>query len=293
LALVLSGGLFVAAAAAAAWLWRRHNRAHFESSSAFPGWSSGILHGAEPIALDASPRAVLILHGFGDTPQSVRFLAEFLHQNGWTVRAPLLRGHGGSLGDFAAASGSHWLADARAELDRLMTRSHRVAIVGQSMGGALSTVLASEARVDAMVLLAPYMRLSKRASRIAALHRVVSMLFPYLPSRSEYSILDPEARRAALGRGVTTPRLLNELALIAEQARAAAPLVRVPTLVIHSRQDPRVSVVAANEAFSALGSPTKVLEWAERSGHVLTADFDREWIARQVLEWLTLHVPRD
>jgi carboxylesterase len=236
---------------------------------------------------------VLILHGFGDTPQSVRFLAEFLHENGWTVRVPLLHGHGGSLEEFAAASGARWLADARAELDRLISRFHRVAIIGQSMGGALSTVLASEARLDAMVLLAPYMRLSKRAARIASLHGVVSILVPYLPSRSEYSIRDPDARRAALGRGVTTPRLLHELALIAERARAALPLIRIPTLVIHSRQDPRVSVVSANEAFSALGSPTKVLEWAERSGHVLTADFDREWIARRVHDWLTLYVPRD
>jgi esterase/lipase len=51
--------------------------------------------------------------------------------------------------------------------------------------------------------------------------------------------------------------------------------------------------VSATEAFSVLGSPTKVLEWAERSGHVLTADFDREWIAGRVLHWLTLYVPRE
>lgn len=183
------------------------------------------------------------------------------------------------------------MADARAELDKLRARSPHVAIIGQSMGGALATVLATEGGVDAMVLLAPYVRLSERASRIAALHRVISWFVPYVRSRSEFSILDPEARRKALGRGVTTPRLLYELSLIVRQAREAAPLARVPVLVIHSRQDPRVAVTEAQVAFSALGSPMKTLEWAEHSGHVLTVDYDRDWVARRVLDWLERHVP--
>lgn len=261
-------------------------RARFESPADRSAPEADVIEGAEPISLDHGPRGVLILHGFGDTPQSVRALASVLHAKGWTVRAPLLRGHGSSLRVFTAARAQHWLADSRRALDELRRHSTRVAVVGQSMGGALATILASERDVDAMILLAPLFRLTRRATRIAAFHRIVSPFVPYLRSRSESSILDSQARRRALGRGVTTPRLLHELSLIVRQASEAAPIVRAPTLVIHSRQDPRIAVDDAEAAFARLGSGDKVLEWAERSGHVLSVDFDRDWVAEQVLGWL-------
>lgn len=266
------------------------SRARFETAADRTARDTDVIEGAEPIRLHHAGRGVLILHGFGDTPQSVRALAEALHTQGWTVHAPLLHGHGTSLRAFTGARARDWLSDARQALAELRQHSPRVAVVGQSMGGALATILASESDVDAVILLAPFLRLSRRGARYAAFHRLVSPFVPYLQSRSDSSILDPEARRRGLGRGVTTPRLIHELSLIVRQAWDAAPSVRVPTLVIHSRQDPRVAVSDALAGFARLGSADKSLEWAERSGHVLSVDFDRDWVAGRVLSWLEAHV---
>jgi carboxylesterase len=250
-----------------------------------------IVAGAEPVSLGSGGRAVLVLHGFGDTPQSVRSLAHQLHAGGWTVRVPLLQGHGGSLRDLMHGRARHWLADARFALAELQRDASSVTIVGQSMGGALATILAVEARVAAMVLLAPFLRLPPRAARIATFHWFVSPFVRTIRSRTEQSILDPEARRRALGRGITSPRLLHELSIIVRQARKASPMVTTPTLVIHSRQDPRVDVADAEHAFTRLGTTRKKLVWAERSGHVLTVDFDRDWVAGHVISWLDEHMP--
>ncbi|HEY5544720.1 MAG TPA: alpha/beta fold hydrolase [Gemmatimonadaceae bacterium] len=288
----LGGALIAAVAAGAAWVSRRRIRARFETAADRTSRGADIIEGAEPVSLNHGDRGVLILHGFGDTPQSVRALATALHANGWTVRAPLLHGHGSSLRAFTEASAQSWLADAGHALDELRTHVTRVVLVGQSMGGALATILASEGHVDALVLLVPFGRLSPRAARFAAFHRVVSLFVPYLRSRSDSSILDPEARSRGLGRGVTTPRLLHELSLIVRHARDSAPSIRVPALVIHSRQDPRVTIGDAEAAFARLGSTEKTLEWATRSGHVLTVDFDRDWVTSQVLGWLEAQVPR-
>lgn len=278
----------IAVLAGAGWAARRRNRRQYETAA----HRVELLPGAEPIALDHGSRGVLILHGFGDTPQSISALAAQLHANGWTVRAPLLHGHGASLRAFTGARADQWLSGARAALGELRTRAEHVAIIGQSMGGALGTILASEGSVETLVLLAPYMALPRRAARIAAFHRVVSQFTPYLRSRSESSILDPEARRKALGRGITTPRLLHELSLIVRLAWRAAPVIDVPTLVIHSRRDPRVTTADAEAAFAALGSADKALPWVERSGHVISVDFDRDLVSRHVIDWLESHVRR-
>lgn len=245
--------------------------------------------GAEPIALDAGPRGVLILHGFGDTPQSVRGLASALHEHGWTVRAPALRGHGSTLQAFTKARANQWLDDARRALRELQAQSHAVAIIGQSMGGALATVLAAEQRITALVLLVPFSGMSPRGQAIARFHPIVSLFKPYLRSRSDSSILDPIARRHALGRGIATPRLLHELLLVVRRARKCAGQVRVPALVIHSRRDPRISMSDAEEAYARLGSQEKLLEWVEHSGHVISVDHDREWVAKRALDWLNAH----
>ena len=249
--------------------------------------------GAEPIALDAGPRGVLILHGFGDTPQSVAGLASVLHAHGWTVRAPTLRGHGSTLQAFTTARANEWVQDARSALRDLQSRCSALAIIGQSMGGALATVLAAEEQIDALVLLVPFCSMSPRGRAIARFHRIVSLFKPYLRSRSESSILDPIARRHALGRGITTPRLLHELWLVVRRARRCAGRVHVPALVIHSRRDPRIPVSDADRAFRRLGSREKLLEWVERSGHVISVDHDREWVAQRALEWLNAHSEKD
>src|SRR5689334_16582334 len=100
--------------------------------------------GAEPIALDGGARGVLLLHGFGDTPQSLRVLAHRLHAGGWSVRVPCLTGHGSSLKAFTMARADEWMAGARAALHEVQSRSTKVAVIGQSMGGALATILAAE-----------------------------------------------------------------------------------------------------------------------------------------------------
>jgi carboxylesterase len=263
---------------------RRHPRERRLDAAAKP-----YIPGAEPIALDGGHRGVLILHGFGDTPQSVAGLASACHANGWTVRAPTLRGHGSTLLAFTKSRADEWFEDARNALTQLRSRCRAVAIIGQSMGGAIATILAAEERVDALVLLVPFCGMSARGQAIARFHRVVSLFKPHLRSRSDSSILDPVARRNALGRGITTPRLVHELWRIVRRARKSAGRVRAATLVIHSRRDPRITEPDANNAFKRLGSPEKRLEWVERSGHVISVDYDRDWVAKTVVTWIDAH----
>jgi alpha-beta hydrolase superfamily lysophospholipase len=66
-----------------------------------PVGAQGIIPGAEPIRIAGSPDdAVLLLHGFGDTPRTLAYLARALADAGYTVYVPLLPGHGRTLQSF-------------------------------------------------------------------------------------------------------------------------------------------------------------------------------------------------
>src|SRR5688500_13670913 len=90
---------------------RRHRRRLDVRNGLGP---DGIVGGAGPLALEGGgDRAALLLHGFGDTPQSLGFLAGWLQARGWTVHAPLLPGHGRTLRAFTQSGAAAWVAHAR------------------------------------------------------------------------------------------------------------------------------------------------------------------------------------
>jgi carboxylesterase len=272
--------------------------------------ADGIIEGAAgSIRPGSASRAVLIFHGFGDTPQTLHYLAEHLHGLGFTVHAPLLPGHGRTLAEFGASGADAWLAAADHQLAALRSTFDFVGLVGVSMGGALAVILAARSvqaatdsgrstkgaenaagrakrGPDALVLLAPYLNMRPRAQRLATMHWMVSPFAIYLPSREEGSIRDRTERTRNRGFGIVTPGLLKELRQIVRRAQRALPDVRQPTLVIQSRDDNRIEAAAATRSFDRLGSGEKRFVWTEGSGHVITVDTGRERVMALTGEWL-------
>ncbi|HEY2897500.1 MAG TPA: alpha/beta fold hydrolase [Gemmatimonadaceae bacterium] len=275
----------------AAWIWRRWHRGRVERlvSSRLTTGTHGIIPGAEAIAL-AKPGArmgVVLLHGFGDTPQTLASLAQKLSADGMDVDVPLLPGHGRTLKEFASSNGSEWLDAARAAHASMRARHTRVALVGLSLGGALAaSVAADDPELAALVLLAPYIDTPPLYRVLVRAAPAISMVFPYVGGEAARSILDPAARAEALAYGATTPQLVRELVRLADAARASLGRIAAPTLYVQSREDNRISEDVARRAFALLGARTKKLEMLSGCGHVLTVDFCRERVAALVREWL-------
>lgn len=233
---------------------------------------------------------MLLLHGFGDTPQTMHHVADALQGAGYTVRAPLLPGHGRTLADFRSTRAKEWINAAREAYAALTATFGPSPVVGLSMGGALGIVLAAETpTMPALALIAPYVSIPRRARIVARFHPLWEFVTPYFRSGGERSILDPAERAQALGYGVLTPRLLFELSRVVRRVQVSLPRVRVPTLVIHGRNDERIPPDAAAREYARLGAADKELVWVNDGGHVLTVDYGRERVIGLVLEWLARH----
>ena len=279
-----------AVAHAISYRWRMQ-QARRESAERVPVGRDGIIPGAQPVALTGSAtHAALLIHGFGDTPQTVRALAEHLHAlHGWTVRAPLLPGHGRTLADFDASGSAQWRAAVHSEYVALKSQYPTVALVGLSMGGALATLEAAiDPSLPALVLLAPYLTPPASAQRMAPLAGVLNLVLPYLAGGDRVrSIFDPEARALALGYGGAPPKRVRDLVSVAHDARFAAADVRAPTLLVHSRSDYRIPVPLAEshpELFAA--AVVRDQQWVTGCGHVITVDYCHEAVWALTADWL-------
>jgi carboxylesterase len=257
-----------------------------------PRGADGIVVGAESFELTPTPDshyhgAILALHGFGDTPQTVRYLAEALAARGWFVRAPLLPGHGRTVSEFATSGASEWVAAVRAEYDALRAKNQRTALLGVSMGGALATILAADTTdLPALVLIAPYLAMPRWLALIAKAAPVLGVGVRYMVGGGVRSIADPVEAERNLAYGAATPRLVAELRRVVGLAQDAEPKVRAPVLFIQSHHDNRITPESAEAAFARLGSAEKQLMWVDKGTHIITVDVGRDVVIGNVADWL-------
>ena len=103
---------------------------------------------------------VLLIHGFCGSARQMRFLAEGLNAAGYTVRAPLLPGHGSTVRKMQKSTFREWHDCVRAAYAGLREECRSVAVAGHSMGGVLALLLAEEYPVDAVITLSAPMHLA-------------------------------------------------------------------------------------------------------------------------------------
>ncbi len=250
--------------------------------------------GAEAIDLqEEGSHGVLLLHGFGDTPQTLSLLARRLHQVGYGVFVPLLPGHGRSMDAFSRSRADEWIDAASSSLLEMRGRYKAVSVIGLSMGGALAVLLAAEVGdISALILIAPYLGMPRLLRLAAATHWLWGRLAGEISGKNPLSIHDPIERQKSLAYGAVTGRALHELAKVMTRASKALPRVTAPTLIVQSRQDPRVAPGVAQLALEELGAKEKKLVWTEGAGHIITVDYGRERVFSEVEKWLRAHDSR-
>ena len=276
--------------AAAGWLLRaRYMRAMNDFSMRHRRLGAdGVVIGGEGFVLhrEGAP-AVLLLHGGGDTPQTLRYLSAGLHEHGFHVVAPLLPGHGRQLRDFARVTADDLIEATRSQYAQLRADHEWVGVIGVSMGGALAVLLAADSSdLPALGLVAPYLAMPAHIERAARWSWLWGPMMPVIRSADGLSVIDPVERERSLAYGVFTAKGLRALYALVSRARAVLPRVQAPTLMLQSRQDNRISISDGEQAFAMLGAREKRLEWISGAAHVITVDFGRERVIEALVSWM-------
>lgn len=233
---------------------------------------------------DGSDVGVLVSHGFTGSPQGVRPLARALADAGFTVRLPLLPGHGTTWQDLNTTTWRSWYAALERDFADLHARCRVVVAAGLSMGGALVTRLAQvhPQGVHGLVLVNPALRVDDpRMLALPLLHRVL----PSLPGiGNDVHRTDGDAEwcydRIPL-------RALASQTQLWRRTVADLPRLRIPVLLAHSTHD---HVVPASSwrlvRDHATNAQVTLLELRD-SYHVATLDHDADLLARETIAFVT------
>ena len=229
---------------------------------------------AAPFRFDGGTVGVLLCHGFTGSPASLRPWADHLAGEGFSVRLPLLPGHGTSWQQLNRTNFDDWLATVTAALLELSQQCTAVVVGGLSMGGALALRLAElhPDRICGIVLINPAV-LSLR--REMAVLPVLKHLVPSLKGITD-DIAMPG--RTELGYDRTPLRAVDALRAGWRATRNDLPLVAAPVLLLRSRVDHVVEPENSALILERISSTDVTEIVLERSFHVATLDYDADVI---------------
>lgn len=251
---------------------------------------SQIIPTAEPFFFpgDPSKPACLLVHGFTSSPKEMRLLGEFLHHHGHTCLCMRNPGHATQPEDMIRSTYQDWIAAVEDGYHILRGISSRICLVGLSMGGALALLMS--ARLDVLGVAAmstPYKLPEDRRLRHIEL---ISRAVPFMPKGTGEpgsGWVDKEAWKEHVSYPQNPVRSIGELNKLLGEMRAALPEVRVPVLLIHSKDDTYVPPENMESMFNGLvNARDKTRLYVSGSGHVITRDAARHQVFHKVHEFI-------
>lgn len=233
----------------------------------------------------------LLVHGFTSAPQELRGLGGYLAERGHATLAVRLAGHATHPSAMTRSRWQDWLAAVEDGYHVLRSCSEQVVALGLSMGGALSLLASRQLPLSGVVAMStpyevpPQPRL-RFLRHLLPLLDLASPVLRFIPKPPPLDYKDRQAARDHLSYSMLAVRGVTEIADLLTEMRAELPQVRVPVLVMHSKQDGGVSPQNATALYERLGSSQKSFRWIENSGHVMTVEPARHEVYQLAAEFV-------
>jgi carboxylesterase len=217
---------------------------------------------------------ILLVHGFTGSPASMRPWAEYLNQRGYTVKVPLLPGHGTTPHDLNLVKWQEWPAKVESDLQELLRTCRKVFICGLSMGGGTTLNIAT--------------RYSKELAGIILVNPMIHVKF--VPHQLAWAISRFQKMRDSVGDDIKRPGITEygydalpavgvyELLKMLHYTRKRLHDVTAPMLLFHSVDDHTLPVTNTEIVMKGVGSRQKQRIELVNSYHVATLDYDQEVI---------------
>jgi len=254
----------------------------------------GVRKGCEPYTIGSGRSAVLLVHGFNDSPRLYDKMAPLLAEKGFTVRVMRLPGFGERLTDGWEVDHTDWIAAVRSELTDLREEYEEVGVVAHSLGGAvvIRCLVEWPSLADRVVLLAPALQVSDERSPLLSTrfwHEMGDFVLLFTEvTESPYALdtHDPESRDYPWRCPFVANQMVEELFRMLDKNRDSAAQFTTPLMMVLSRDDQVVDWRAAERFYDAARSSDKELVFTRDAGHSIPLDYGWKELALQIVAFL-------
>ena len=239
----------------------------------------------KPMTLEGGNKAVLLLHGFTGSTKDVKRLGEYLQQRGFTVHAPIYKGHGIEPEALLQTTAEDWWEDVVEGYNFLESKGYKeIAVVGISLGAVFSLKVAEKFPVKACVsMCAPIKRDSVKG--------LFTRLYNYARVYKSFEKKSPDQIISELHElRISSKDSLEKVTFLTEETREELETIKAPTLVMQGALDDELYQESAPYIMENIKANEKDIIWYENSGHIITLDKEREKVCKDVYEFLNNQV---
>lgn len=260
-------------------------------------WSEdGFAPDAEEFSCGEGSVALLMIHGFSDTPQMYRKLAPALADEGYHCRSILLPGFGRSVEAYANCEIKDWHQKVADEVNGLRETHSEVWIVAHSLGGAVTIahLLDNRSNVDGAVLITPAVAVSNKRSPLLPTrfwHEFSKYSLPFTTitcSPFEMDAKDPGERERE-HRMIFSPRsIVDRTFELVDHNKGRAAEIELPVLAFLAVDDQVVDSTAIEQYYEDLSSSRKKLVRLADSGHMVPVDLEWKQVVQDIHSFISL-----
>lgn len=225
---------------------------------------------------------ILLVHGFTGSPASMRPWGEFLNSKGYSVRVPLLPGHGTRPEDLNKVKWQEWPAKVEQELELLRQSCDVIFLAGLSMGGGtvLNVAASYNSNLAGIILVNPMIHV-----------KGVPVELAYFLSRFQKmrTSVGDDIKRPGItewGYDALPTRGVYQLLKMLRITRRNLKSITVPVQLFHSVEDHTLPVSNTEIILAEIGSTNKSRIELVNSYHVATMDYDQELIFQNSLTFI-------
>lgn len=228
---------------------------------------------------------VIILHGFGGSPNDVKELATAIADDQTKVIAAATPFQNATFFAFTrgAYSASHYIAWTTNLIKKEEAHiDHKITLIGLSMGGTLASICAAETNIKRLILIAPYYEHATLTSRAISAMNIARWVYPVSGKTLKANISDPalyEKYTPATMR--VSHHAFIQLTKLACIAKLKLRDIKCPTMVILSTND-QVASSAVTTSLISQELPHATVREMNNGNHVLTCDADKDGIAQEI-----------
>ncbi|MFX1518189.1 MAG: alpha/beta hydrolase [Promethearchaeota archaeon] len=247
------------------------------------------MEGAEPLLIKGSNTGCLLLHGAGGgTTWDLKEFAHNIHsKTGYTIWLPALKGFGTRPEDLFNVSFSDWWNDAQEGIQKLKQDCDQICVVGHSMGGLLTLLLASKQNnITAIVTWAAPYNTRHRQLKLLPITSKIPLLKRIIPEK--YSSPALELRQKGWVGYDWIPSLIGMIVLEGlKRLKQSLHNVNCPAFIIQGTEDKDVSDDSARKIYQTINSSIKELWYVEGAPHpIMTDESYKDELFSRTIEFL-------
>lgn len=253
--------------------------------------STGFIRGINPFEFKKGGTAVLLIHGYTGTSREMLPLARYLSEHNISSYGILLPGHGSTPRELKKTTKEDWYKAAEDALIKMKKEYRTIYIAGFSIGSAIAIKLAANYQVDGIALLSPAVYLKKKEGEMLSVESQIKLLntflfYSYIRKPHPPDVKDPSVDESNPFYEFYPVNTLKHLIDTMKEARELLPKITCPILILQSKGDIDLSDEGPEYIYKNAASTDKKVIWLERSGHIITLDYDRDKVNEEVYRFI-------